>query len=878
MKATESQLDYARIIANTVREPFVVLDKDFRVLAANRSFYKQFQLSREEVDNKLIYDLGKGKWNIPKLRRLLETIISECGSVEDYKIQISFETGDKILLINAHHIETELVENSLILLSIEDLTEHRQAEESLQIERGRLAATLKSIPDELWITDAQGNIIERSEAHIQYNLGKSSWPDVGTALQELELLNPDGTLRPPGNAALPRALRGEITENVPEMIRNLQTGELRWREVSSSPIRDEKGNIIGAIAIARDITERKLAEEELHRSEQRFRALATAGFSVVYRMSPDWSEMQQLSGSDFLSDTTESNRDWLKEYIPAQDQSRVRSVIDEAIRNKFMFELEHMIIRADGSQGWTHSRAVPLFDSKGEITEWFGAARDITENKHAEQALVKSQRTLEEAQRITHVGSWNWNVETNEILCSAETYRIYGEKPFSIQVTENIYLEYIHPEDRAYVKSIIADVKAGLTNRLNFEFRIVRKNGEVRHIHSIGEIKEFKTDGKPLLITGTGQDITERKLLEKKLAAESDFVSTVIQTSGALITIIDLDGTILRFNKACEELTGYTANEAIGRSVFDLFIPMEEREAATGVATRLFAGEKWVEHENHWITKNGEKRFIRWRNSILFGDNGKPLHAIATGIDITDRKRAEEALQTRTKELEIANRDLESFSYSVSHDLRSPLSVIQGLSNIILEEYGSKLDEHGKDILIHITDASNKMDSIMTDLLNLARISRENLNCHEIDLNPIVNGVIDELRQSEPQRNVKINIASKISAHADPKLMTIAFKNLIENAWKYTGKNPNARIDIGISSNGNKNTVFIQDNGVGFDMNFAQKIFQPFERLQLDSQFTGTGIGLAIVQRIIQRHGGKIWAESEIDKGSTFYFTLDCTG
>jgi PAS domain S-box-containing protein len=221
----------------------------------------------------------------------------------------------------------------------------------------------------------------------------------------------------------------------------------RWYEVNVfSP---QKGYFI---ALFSNITERKRAEEELHKSEKRFRALATAGFSVVYHMSPDWNEMWQLSGSSFLADTTESNRDWLKGYIPVQEHSRVLSAIDEAIRNKSIFELEHRIIQADGSIGWTHSRAVPLFDSEGEIYEWFGTARDITGNKQAEQALVESERNLEEAQRITHVGSWNWNVETGEILCSAETYRIYGEEPFSFPVTESIYLEYVHPEDREYVK------------------------------------------------------------------------------------------------------------------------------------------------------------------------------------------------------------------------------------------------------------------------------------------------------------------------------------------------------------------------------------------------------------------------------------------
>lgn len=1135
-------LTYAEIITETVREPLLILDNELRVLKASRSFYEQYQLSREETENEIIYEIGKGQWNIPELHHILNKVINEHKNIEDYKLFHKSDTlGAKALMLNIHLIIPEESNNNLIILAIEDISKHTEAqkeledksaildalfesvpeailitdenhvvrkisrfagelfgvspeklintdeparlkllnlcwpngvkmnpgdlplsktiingetftdfevwlvrnedtkilsaaaapirdsqgkitgaigswrditerkatENALKVEQGRLRATLKSIPDEMWITDSQGNIIERNADLISESLGKSDWPDIATALKELELLNPDGTNRAPEDAALSRALRGEFIQKVPELIRNLKTGELRWREVSSSPIQNENGSIIGAVAIARDSTERKRSEE----------------------------------------------------------------------------------------------------------------------------ALMISEQNLAEAQRITHVGSWIWNVETGEVFCSAETFRIYGEEPFSLKVTANLFLEYVHPEDRENVKIMMFDLQEGRRTKLKMEFRIIRKDGIIRQLNSIGEVTEFTSGGKPYRIRGTGQDVTEQKLLEKQLKDERDFVTALVQTSGALIAVIDMNGNLTRFNKACEELTGYNSDEVIGRSIFDLFIPPDEREEVNGVAKRLFSGERWVDHENHWITKSGDRRFIRWRNSVLLNENGAPVLAVATGIDITDRKkteeslaeseaslrraleiahlgnweldlltnhltwsdeiyrifglhpqefgatyeaflehvhpddrdavdaaytesihegrdsyeiehrvlqkstgkiryvhqkcyhirdendtiirsvgmvhditdlkqseaelreseerfaaafrsvqdaliisdetgliievnqtwtshwgysaeqsighrsaelgiftniadrdralqiirnegrledfeillrkksgeirnailfieklklsqkalmltiirdvterkRAEEALQNRTKELEIANRDLESFSFSVSHDLRSPLTVIQGFSNILLEEYGSKLDDYGMSMLNHITDASGKMASIMRDLLSLARISRENMNCYEIDLNPIANSVVDELRQSDPQRNVQVNIAGKISAHADPNLMTIALRNLIENAWKYTGKNSNARIDIGINPNGNKNTLFIQDNGAGFDMKYAHKLFKPFERLHSDREFAGTGIGLAIVQRIIQRHGGNIWAESEIDKGSTFFFTLDCT-
>jgi PAS domain S-box-containing protein len=267
------------------------------------------------------------------------------------------------------------------------------------------------------------------------------------------------------------------------------------------------------------------------------------------------------------------------------------------------------------------------------------------ELKLAQQANRETEQILEDAQRITHVGSWSWNVETGEMNCSAETYRIYGEEPFSFQVTIKRFLDYVHPEDREYVAGVKADLESGRVNNLSLEFRIVRKDSTVRHIHSVGEVVDVNSNGKPRTIRGTGQDITERKQLGQQLADERDFVNAVIQTSGALITVIDKDGKITRFNKACENLTGYTADEVKGRSVFDLFIPPEERNDVTRIAARLFSGERRIDFENNWMIRSGKKRYIRWENSILFDGEGVPVYVVATGVDITDRRSVERELR-----------------------------------------------------------------------------------------------------------------------------------------------------------------------------------------------------------------------------------------
>jgi PAS domain S-box-containing protein len=506
------------------------------------------------------------------------------------------------------------------------------------------------------------------------------------------------------------------------------------------------------------------------------------------------------------------------------------------------------------------------------------------------------------------------------------------------------------------------------------------------------------------VITGVstiGHDITDRKRLEKQLDDERTFINAVLQTSGGLLTVIDKNGKIERFNKTCEELTGYTADEVKGRSVIDLFILPEERDEVTKVAGRLFAGEKRVSWENYWITKSGGKLFIRWQNSILLDNNGAPAYAIATGIDITDRKITEErlresenrirrqnemlqfapvlartladeiilwnrgaqnlygftedeavhkvshvllntqfpqpldeirrslfdnnqwngellhkrkdgslvvihslwvlqkdqngnpesiieinaditerkkleaALEDRAHELEITNKELESFSYSVAHDLRNPLRAMTGFAGFLKEDCSNRLDNECKDYIQRINDSADRMNSIIDDMLALSKISRQEMQLVDVDLSEMARLTFTELKKNQPNHAFIMSIQDNIRVRADARLMSVAIGNLIGNAWKYSSKSEHPRIEFGYFKKDGERVYYVKDNGAGFDMSKANDLFVPFKRLHSEKEFKGTGVGLAIVERAIVRHGGKIWAESEVGKGATFYFTLE---
>jgi len=234
----------------------------------------------------------------------------------------------------------------------------------------------------------------------------------------------------------------------------------------------------------------------------------------------------------------------------------------------------------------------------------------------------------------------------------------------------------------------------------------------------------------------------------------------------------------------------------------------------------------------------------------------------------------ERRVQERTLSLEAANRELEAFSYSVSHDLRAPLRGISGFSDILMEKYSADLDEEGRHYLARVKNASQRMARLINDMLSLARIARTEIKRRPLDLTALAEEVMAELRQHEPQRKLEVVIARKLTANADPVLMRSVLENLLGNAWKFTCKRELARIEVGVDERAGQKVYFVRDNGAGFNMAYADKLFAPFQRLHSEQEFSGTGVGLATVQRILHRHNGHIWCEAVEGEGACFHFTL----
>jgi PAS domain S-box-containing protein len=420
---------------------------------------------------------------------------------------------------------------------------------------------------------------------------------------------------------------------------------------------------------------------------------------------------------------------------------------------------------------------------------------------------------------------------------------------------------------------------------VRFEATHTASDGQVHYVDfSLKPVTD--SEGRVVEIIPEGRDITERKRAEDALRLSSERLQLATRVANIGIWDWDVVSNELVWDDSMYQLYGIEKGGFGG--AYDAWISTlhsEDKAYTDGEIQAALRGEREYAPEFRIVRPDGSIRYIKADSKTIHDRAGKPLRMIGTNIDITERKQAEEEIrrlnqelehrvQQRTAQLERANKELEAFSYSVSHDLRAPLRSIDGFSAALLEDYADKLDEEGKDYMRIVRAASQRMSHLIDDLLKLSRLSRSEIHLAPVNLSELARAVADELQREEPARRVEFVIQPDVIAEADAGLMRAALENLLGNAWKFTGKRPSARIEFGQTTLGGNPAYFVRDNGAGFDSAYADKLFGAFQRLHDTSEFPGTGIGLATVQRIIHRHGGHVWAEGKIDHGATFSFSL----
>jgi PAS domain S-box-containing protein len=388
-----------------------------------------------------------------------------------------------------------------------------------------------------------------------------------------------------------------------------------------------------------------------------------------------------------------------------------------------------------------------------------------------------------------------------------------------------------------------------------------------------------------VLVSSAIRDITERKRAQEALrVSEERFRLLVNGVEDYAIFMLDPTGHVVSWNTGAERIKGYTAEEIIGRH-FSRFYPREDIESGKPPMELDRAAADGRFEDEEWRLRKDGSRF--WANvviSALRDDSGNLRGFAKVSRDITDRKRAEEVerlnvdlekrVTERTSELAAANKELEAFAYSVAHDLRAPLRHIDGFSKLLAEHVGASLDEDGKHYLDSIRGSANNMGHMVDDLLNLSRVARKELTLQVTGMSSLVEEVLRDLQPETKDREIEWKIASLPFVECDPILVKQVFVNLLANAIKFTRTRAHAVIEVNQTDLDGQSVTYVRDNGVGFSMKYSDKLFGVFQRLHRQEDFEGTGVGLATVQRIIHKHGGRIWAEAELNIGATFYFTL----
>ena len=496
--------------------------------------------------------------------------------------------------------------------------------------------------------------------------------------------------------------------------------------------------------------------------------------------------------------------------------------------------------------------------------------REMVRRIHSEEQLRVAQKQFRLLFESNPIPGWVYDLETLAIVdVNATAISRYGysrEEFLRYKITD------IRPQED--VPSLRESVRA--------DNESAEDSGPWRHRKKSGESIDVQIRSYPLKFGGrsarlvVATDVTEEKRAEDALKQSEESLRMIISNiKDYSVITLDPQGMVTGWNGAAERTTGYRNDEILGKHLSIFYTP--EDVAIGKPTTELETATKSGRFEDDgWRVRKDGSQF--WANAVvtpLQDQAGRVRGFLKITRDTTEKRKAEQELIRRSAELEAANKELESFSYSVSHDLRAPLRGIDGFSQALEEDYAGSLDSTGKNYLKRIRTGVRRMGVLIDDLLNLARVTRAEMHHDKIDLSKMAADIVRDLQTAEPERRVSVKVAKGLAANGDTPLVRVALQNLLGNAWKFTSKRPDAKIEFGVlNCNGNR-AYYVRDNGAGFDQTYANRLFGAFQRLHAMQEFPGTGIGLATVQRIVHRHGGEVWAEGAVNQGATVYFTLE---
>jgi len=687
------------------------------------------------------------------------------------------------------------------------------------------------------------------------------------------------------------------------------------------------------LAILRDVTEQKRVIENLRRSEARYRTLVENLPQKIFMKDRDfkWVSINPLFASDLGIPPEEVLGKVDGDFFPAELAAKYRADDERIMSADVKDEFDEEYVEG-GRQRTVHTIKTPVKDDEGRIIGVLGVFWDVTEQKEAERDRDAAQQQLQAANQQLRAANQQLRATEQQLRASNQQLEAANQQ---LRSTETSLRESEQTAralmDATYDAAILIDTEGTIlaSNEIHAR-RLERSRGDLlgenvygllppdiaerrrawmEQVVRTGEPLEEEDNQAGFILHNTliplfdrkgdvdrvavfSRDITERKRAEAELekhrshledlveerTAELEeskaFTERILRDAPVGIVVYRQDGSCVSVNDLAPGLVGATREQMLEQNFRE--ITSWRESGLFDCAERTLATRQTHQIDVEVTTTFGRDVHLACRFGTF--DAGDEPHLLLIFTDITDLKHTESALRTKTVELQASNAELESFAYSVSHDLRAPLRAIEGFSQAMLEDYADRLDDGGKRYLNIVSTETQRMAQLISDLLTLSRVSRAEMRGETVDLSLMVRDAMERMRQIEPDRDVETSVAGDVQARGDLRLLRQVVDNLVGNAWKFTSKNPDARIEFGTTEVEEERAFFVRDNGVGFDIKYADKLFTPFQRLHGMKEFPGTGIGLSTVRRIVRRHGGRTWIESEPGKGTTCYFTLHDEG
>jgi len=696
-----------------------------------------------------------------------------------------------------------------------------------------------------------------------------------------------------------------------------------WASVLVTALKDDAGELRGFSKLTRDITELKQAEEALLKAgalqnaifnSANFSSIATDAKGIIQIFNVGAEHMLGYTAAEVMNKITPADISDPQEVIARAAALSLElgtpiaagfeALVFKASRGiEDIYQLTY--VRKDGSRFPAVVSVTALRDARQAIIGYLLIGTDNTARKQAEEALLKAG-----ALQNAIFNSANFSSIATDAKGIIQIFNVGAEHMLGYTAAE--VMNKITPADISDPQEVIARAAAlslelGTPITPGFEALVFKAS---RGIEDIYQLTYVRKDGSrfPAVVSVTalrdaqkviigylliGTDNTARKQADDALQKKEVQLKAIIENLVEGVIVSDLNGEWMLSNHAVQELYGHAglieSPRQLGEFVdtFEIWgiegtvLPQDEWPLA-----RILRGEKLRSVQVRIRRANSDwQRVFSYSGTLVQDADGQPMMAVVTMSDITESTRVADVIHQlntdlerrvveRTAQLQTANQELEAFCYSVSHDLRAPLRTLDGFSQALLEDYAEKLDAQGRNYLGRIRAGSQRMGQLIDDLLNLSRLSRDEMCREEVNLSKMAHEVADETRATAPQRDAEFVIAEGLTAETDPRLLRIVLTNLFGNAWKFTAKQPHTRIEFGSTGENGGKEYFMRDNGAGFDQAYSSKLFGAFQRLHAAKDFPGTGIGLATVQRIIQRQGGRVWAEGKVEQGATFHFTL----